>query len=65
MKTGLYNGPMTLPPAPARELFGLALDYDIRLPGRLDAVTLDQVNELSRGSLVPDRAAIAVAVHHS
>jgi zinc protease len=45
----------------AGELFGLGLDYDVRLPSLLDAVSLDEVNGLARRFLVPERAAIAVA----
>ncbi len=43
------------------EFFRLGLDYDVRLPARLSAVTLGQVNELARHYLVPERAAVVVA----
>jgi zinc protease len=43
------------------ELFGLGLDFDQRLPGLLDAVTLDAVHDVARTFLRPDRAAIVVA----
>jgi zinc protease len=43
------------------DYFGLGLDYDRRLPGLLEAVTLDQVNDVARTFLSSDRAAIWVA----
>jgi zinc protease len=43
------------------DYFGLGLDYDRRLPDLLDAVTLDEVNEVARTFLSSDRAAIWVA----
>ena len=43
------------------DFFGLGLDFDQRLPALLDAVTLDQVQEVARTFLAPDRAAIVVA----
>ena len=43
------------------EYFGLGLDFDRRLPGLLERVTLDEVNETAATFLTPDRAAIAVA----
>jgi zinc protease len=43
------------------EFFGLGLDHDLRLPGLLDAVTLDDVRAAARSSLDPDRAAVVVA----
>jgi zinc protease len=43
------------------EFFGLGLDYDLRLPALLAAVTLDEANEAARRVLNPDRAAIVVA----
>jgi len=43
------------------EQFGLGLDYDLRLPGLVDAVTVEAVGETARRSLVTGRAAIAVA----
>lgn len=45
----------------ATEQFSLGLDYDVRLPALLKGVTLEQVNDLARRFLDPDRAAIAVA----
>ncbi len=43
------------------EFFDLGLDYDVRLPRLIDAVTLDEVNGLARRDLAPDRAAVAIA----
>jgi zinc protease len=43
------------------EQFGLGLDYDVRLPGLLGEVTLEQVNELAPRFLDPDRATVTVA----
>ena len=43
------------------DFFGLGLDFDQRLPGLLDAVTLEEVHEVARTFLAPDRAAIVVA----
>ena len=43
------------------EFFGLGLDYDLRLPALLAAVTLDEANEAARRVLNPNRAAIVVA----
>jgi zinc protease len=43
------------------ECFGLGLDYDVRLPGLLNAVTLDEVHAAARRSLDPDRAAVVIA----
>jgi zinc protease len=43
------------------EFFGLGLDYDLRVPGLLQAVTRDQVVAAARALLDPSRAAIAVA----
>jgi zinc protease len=45
----------------AMEFFGFGLDYDVRLPGLLRAVTLDEVHEAARRALDPDRATIVVA----
>jgi zinc protease len=45
----------------AAEFFGLGLDYDVRLPALLSAVTLEQANEAARRALDPDHAAIVVA----
>ena len=43
------------------ELFGLGLDYDLRLPEHLRAVTLDEVNAVARRVLDPDRASVVIA----
>jgi len=43
------------------EFFGLGLDYDRRLPGLLDAVTLDAANEAAREAADPSRATVVVA----
>jgi zinc protease len=43
------------------EFFGLGLDYDVRLPGLLQAVTRDEVHAAARDTLDPQRAAVAVA----
>ena len=43
------------------ERFGLGLDYDRRLAGLLQSVTLDQVREAAAEVLDPDRAAVTVA----
>lgn len=43
------------------EFFGLGLDYDVRLPDLLRAVTLDDVNAAARRLLDPDRATVVVA----
>jgi zinc protease len=43
------------------EFFGLGLDYDLRVPGLLRAVTLDQVRAAARQALDPSRASIVVA----
>jgi zinc protease len=45
----------------AAEFFGLGLDYDLRLPALLSAVTLEQANDAARRALDPDRAALVVA----
>jgi zinc protease len=45
----------------AAEFFGLGLDYDLRLPALLDAVTLDEANAAARRTLDPLRAAVVVA----
>jgi zinc protease len=42
------------------EFFGLGLDYDVRLPDRLRAVTLDDVHAAAR-LLHPDRATVVIA----
>ena len=43
------------------EQFGLGMDHDVKLPGLLRAVTLDEVNACARRFLAPERAAITVA----
>lgn len=43
------------------EFFGLGLDYDLRVPGYLNAVTRDSVITAARAVLDPSRAAIVVA----
>jgi zinc protease len=43
------------------ELFGLGLDFDERLPGLVQAVTLDHANAAARRLLDPARATIVVA----
>jgi zinc protease len=43
------------------EYFGLGLDFDRRLPGLLEQVTVDHVNQAAARYLTPDRAAISVA----
>jgi zinc protease len=43
------------------EFFGLGLDYDLRLPSLLSAVTLDDVNAAAKRLLDPDRASIVIA----
>ncbi len=43
------------------EFFGLGLDYDVRLPDLLGAVTREEVLALARRYLDPDRASIVVA----
>jgi zinc protease len=43
------------------EFFGLGLDYDLRLPGLLEAVTLDDVNHAARRTLNPDLATVVIA----
>jgi zinc protease len=43
------------------QFFELGLDYDLRLPGLLRAVTLDQVNLIARRLIDPARAALAIA----
>ena len=43
------------------EFFGLGLDYDVRLPDLLEAVTLDEANAAARRILDVDRATVVVA----
>jgi zinc protease len=43
------------------EFFGLGLDYDVRVPGLLQAVTRDEVHEAARRAVDPSRATVVVA----
>jgi zinc protease len=43
------------------EFFGLGLDYDVRVPGLLQAVTRDEVHEAARHAVDPSKAAVVVA----
>ena len=43
------------------EFFGLGLDYDLRVPDLLRAVTRDDVHRAARQTLDPSRAAVVVA----
>jgi zinc protease len=43
------------------ECYGLGLDYDVRLPGLLEAVTLEDANAAARRLLDPDRATVVIA----
>jgi zinc protease len=43
------------------QFFGLGLDYDVRLPDLLQAVTLDEVNAAARQALNPERATVVIA----
>jgi zinc protease len=43
------------------EFFGLGLDHDLRLPGLIDAVTLEDVHAAARATLDPFRAALVIA----
>ena len=43
------------------EFFELGLDYDLRVPGLLRAVTRDEVHQAAREVLDPSKAAVAVA----
>jgi zinc protease len=43
------------------EFFGLGLDYDVRMPDLLRAVTREQVNAVARRLLDPARAALVIA----
>lgn len=47
------------------EFFGLGLDYDLRVPGLLDAVTRDEITAAARDVLDPARATIVVAGPYS
>jgi zinc protease len=43
------------------EFFGLGLDYDVRVPGLLQAVTRDHVHEAARRAVDPSKATVVVA----
>jgi zinc protease len=43
------------------EFFGLGLDYDVRMPDLLRAVTAEEVHEAARRAINPDNATIVVA----
>ena len=43
------------------EFFGLGLDYDVRVPELLGAVTLDEVQAAARRVLDPERATVVIA----
>ena len=43
------------------EFFNLGLDYDVRVPDLLRAVTLDQANAVARRFMSVDRAAVVIA----
>jgi len=43
------------------EFFQLGLDYDLRLPGLLSAVTRDEVHEAAQRSLSAERASLVIA----
>jgi zinc protease len=43
------------------EFFGLGLDHDLRLPGLLEAVTLEDVNAAAREALDVGRASVVIA----
>ena len=43
------------------EFFGLGLDFDVRIPDLLNAVTLDEANALAKKFLSVDRATIVIA----
>ena len=43
------------------EFFGLGLDYDRRLPGLIESVSIEQVRAAAAAVLRPERAALAVA----
>jgi zinc protease len=45
----------------SEEFFRLGLDYDQRLPGLFNAVTLDQVHHVANRLLDPDRATVVIA----
>jgi len=43
------------------EFFGLGLDYDLRVPDRLRAVTREAVSAAARQTLVPSHATVVIA----
>jgi predicted Zn-dependent peptidase len=43
------------------EFFGLGLDYDLRLPGLLNAVTREAAHEAARTVLHASRASVVIA----
>jgi zinc protease len=43
------------------EFFGLGLDYDLRVPGLLGAVTRDEIHDAARRTLNPDAATVVIA----
>ena len=43
------------------EFFGLGIDYDLRVPDLLMAVTRDKVHQAARQALAPDKATVVVA----
>ncbi len=47
------------------EFFGLGLDFDVRVPDLLRAVTLDQANAVARKYLSADRATVVIAGPYS
>jgi zinc protease len=47
------------------ELFGLGLDYDLRLPELISAVTREQVHEAARATLNPSHATVVIAGPYS
>ena len=47
------------------EFFGLGLDYDLRVPDLLRAVTRDDVNAAARRTLVPSQATVVIAGPYS
>jgi zinc protease len=43
------------------EFFGLGIDYDLRVPELLMAVTRDEVHQAAQQTLAPDKATVVVA----
>jgi zinc protease len=43
------------------EFFGLGLDYDVRLPSLLSAVTVEDANAAARRALDPEHATVVIA----